>query len=201
MVSIDDVQKKLTAYFDDRLIGQPELVEGIVTNIKLREIYHNNLAFAKETGIYIPPLNMLVRGKSGNGKSHSINFICRSLGLPFVSVNATDFTSSGYVGASLSDIPKMLIDEAERILKEKDQIKGGFDVPPPTQDDKDIEEADNRFKAIEKAAYAAYRNQDYKKDRKYYEQILPNRAEDIAANQYYEWTCKHLETKGKIDKN
>ena len=150
MVSIDDVQKKLTAYFDDRLIGQPELVEGIVTNIKLREIYHNNLAFAKETGIYIPPLNMLVRGKSGNGKSHSINFICRSLGLPFVSVNATDFTSSGYVGASLSDIPKMLIDEAERILKENDQNKVGFDMPPPTQDDKEIEEADNRFKAIEK---------------------------------------------------
>ena len=61
MVSIDDVQKKLTAYFDDRLIGQPELVEGIITNIKLREIYHNNLAFAKEAGIYIPPLNMLVK--------------------------------------------------------------------------------------------------------------------------------------------
>lgn len=150
MVSIDDVQKKLTAYFDDRLIGQPELVEGIVTNIKLREIYHNNLAFAKEAGIYIPPLNMLVRGKSGNGKSHSINFICRSLGLPFVSVNATDFTSSGYVGASLSDIPKMLIDEAERILKENNQNKVGFDTPTPARDDKDIEEADNHFKVIEK---------------------------------------------------
>ena len=93
---------------------------------------------------------MLVRGKSGNGKSHSINFICRSLGLPFVSVNATDFTSSGYVGASLSDIPKMLIDEAERILKENDQNKVGFDTPTPARDDKDIEEADNHFKAIEK---------------------------------------------------
>ena len=65
-----------------------------------------------------------------------------------------------------------------------------------------LERSDHcRFKAIEKAAYGAYRNQDYKKARKYYEQIVPNRVEDVAANQYYEWTCEYLETKGKIDKN
>lgn len=150
MVSIDDVQKKLTTYFDDRLIGQPELVEGIITNIKLREIYHNNLAFAKEAGIYIPPLNMLVRGKSGNGKSHSINFICRSLGLPFVSVNATDFTSSGYVGASLSDIPKMLIEESERILKEKNSPKELKIVDAVSGNEDENTAADNHYKAIEK---------------------------------------------------
>lgn len=150
MVSIDDVQKKLTAYFDDRLIGQPELVEGIITNIKLREIYHNNLAFAKEAGIYIPPLNMLVRGKSGNGKSHSINFICRSLGLPFVSVNATDFTSSGYVGASLSDIPRMLIEESERILKEKNSSKALKTIEAASGNDEENTAADNHFKGIEK---------------------------------------------------
>ena len=65
-----------------------------------------------------------------------------------------------------------------------------------------LERSDHcRFKAIEKAAYGAYRNQDYKKARKYYEQIVPNRVEDVAANQYYEWTCEYLETQGEIDKN
>lgn len=47
-------------------------------------------------------------------------------------------------------------------------------------------------KAIEKIAYIAYRSQDYGKAKKYYELIIPNKIEDNASMQYYEWSCQRI---------
>lgn len=46
--------------------------------------------------------------------------------------------------------------------------------------------------AAEKAAYACYKSSQYGKAKTYYEAVLRHGAEDIAAKQYYDWSCDRL---------
>lgn len=48
--------------------------------------------------------------------------------------------------------------------------------------------------ALEKAAYAHYQSRNYGRAREQYRSLLiENKAEDVAARQYYEWSCKKEE--------
>lgn len=108
----------LTEYFVKRLPGQEKLVRSLLTSLKLRDICQNG-SFFKDSMVPSPKNHVLIRGCSGTGKTFSVTRICRELDIPFLPVNITDFTSSGYVGASLTDIPKMLIDISKEVLEEQ----------------------------------------------------------------------------------
>lgn len=117
-VNISQDFDTLNNYFLRRLPGQEQIIRSLLTSIKLRDICQNGKGFGGSD--FMPPkLHTLVRGPSGCGKTFSINEMCRQLGIPFVAVNTTDFTSSGYVGASLTDIPQMLIERARDIYEEE----------------------------------------------------------------------------------
>lgn len=134
-MNINDEYKDLVNYYDQRLPGQEQTVKEVIMNLKLRDVYAME-KIRNKGQLFTPPLNLLVRGSSGSGKTHAIKTICATLGIPFVAVNITDFTSSGYVGSSLADILKSLTEaaepyaraeiKAEKKLKEQDQPK-----PPP----------------------------------------------------------------------
>lgn len=110
-MKIEDSYKELVSHFDQYLIGQEELSRNILVNLKLREVY-----LAAKGNRITPPLNLLVKGKSGSGKTHSISLICKSLGIPFVSVNVPDYTAAGYIGGSLPEILSSLIGKSSEIL-------------------------------------------------------------------------------------
>lgn len=117
-VNISQDFDTLNEYFLRRLPGQEQIIRALLTSIKLRDICQNSSNFV-DNGFMPPKLHTLVRGPSGCGKTFSINEMCRQLGIPFVAVNTTDFTSSGYVGASLTDIPQMLIEQARTIFEDE----------------------------------------------------------------------------------
>ena len=137
MVDLSSNFNTLNNYFIKRLPGQEQLIRAVLTSIKLRDICSAGTYF-KNNPTCQPKMHMLVRGPSGCGKSHSLNLICNELNIPFVSINATDFTSSGYVGSSLTDILRMLVEASKNILKkeaEQKAVKVERDVNKNDNDD------------------------------------------------------------------
>jgi ATP-dependent Clp protease ATP-binding subunit ClpX len=55
---------------------------------------------------------ILVMGESGTGKTYMVENFCRLSGLPFASLSASQFTSTGYVGMDCDDALKTLIRNA-----------------------------------------------------------------------------------------
>lgn len=61
--------------------------------------------------------NVLLIGPSGCGKTYLVETLAKILDIPFVSVNATEFTAAGYVGKNISQIGKELFDKAKGDIK------------------------------------------------------------------------------------
>jgi ATP-dependent Clp protease ATP-binding subunit ClpX len=59
---------------------------------------------------------LLAAGPTGVGKTHLIRSMCRLAGLPFVTVNATQFTDAGYIGLNLEQMFLPLIHRTVRIV-------------------------------------------------------------------------------------
>ena len=57
--------------------------------------------------------NILLIGPSGCGKTYLVETLAKIINVPFVTVNATEFTASGYVGKSVTSIGKYLINAAK----------------------------------------------------------------------------------------
>lgn len=112
-MQLSDSYQDLCAYFNNILINQTQVVNGVLMNIKLREA----LELSNARNLTSLPLNILLSGKSGTGKTHIVGTICRQLGIPFVARNITDYTSSGYEGANLKRILNELVDDAKDIIK------------------------------------------------------------------------------------
>lgn len=160
-------------HFLKRLPGQEQLVRSVLTSLKLRDICYNG-EFFKNNEVMPPKMHLLVRGPSGSGKTFSINRICKDLGIPFLAVNITDFTSSGYVGASLTDIPKMLIDIAEQLIQENKFKKENQPVKP-------IEEKKSNEPELTGDELVRSKIKTTKQAVKYYEGLV-NKAKELGCN-------------------
>lgn len=70
--------------------------------------------------------NLILIGPSGSGKTLLISTIAEALDVPFVSIDATTLTSSGYVGEDVDVVGRRLLSEARRLCGEvatEDDIK------------------------------------------------------------------------------
>lgn len=56
--------------------------------------------------------NILLMGPSGCGKTYLVQTIAKLLDIPIITVNATEFTASGYVGKSVDSIGKWILKAA-----------------------------------------------------------------------------------------
>ena len=108
------------------VIGQDEQVKNIATTIYKNVLYNNPKTKS----------NIILIGKTGTGKTESMTMLANEFGIPYVIVDATQFTEAGYVGRSVDDMLVDLIgragDDIEKakrgilIIDEGDK-KGGYD--------------------------------------------------------------------------
>lgn len=61
--------------------------------------------------------NILIRGESGNGKTAILNEVSRLLKMPIFVADATSYTEAGYVGNSVEDMLKSLVQAANGDLE------------------------------------------------------------------------------------
>lgn len=77
-----------------------------------------------QTLLPVPPgprhtkTNLLLIGPSGSGKTLLISTVADALDVPFISIDATSLTSSGYVGEDVDVIGRRLLSEARRLCGE-----------------------------------------------------------------------------------
>lgn len=98
----------------DKIIGQDEAVEAIVSNI-----YANQriIESANRDLIAIQKASILLDGPTGTGKTAIIKEIADKLSLPIIITSSTAYSETGYVGGSLSDILVKLLEKAKGNLQ------------------------------------------------------------------------------------
>ena len=91
---------QIKAYLDDRVIGQEyaKTVLSVAIYNHLQRIDNPII-----DGVEIDKSNILFVGPSGSGKTFLIQNLSKFLDIPFVIVDATSLTESGYVGLDVED--------------------------------------------------------------------------------------------------
>ena len=98
---------ELEAYLKDRIIGQDEAIESLVTVIS--DNYKTN-----DPHLIARPLIM---GPSGVGKTETLKLLAEYLEIPFTKYSTPTLSGSGYVGKDIDDILKMAYQNASRNIK------------------------------------------------------------------------------------
>jgi endopeptidase Clp ATP-binding regulatory subunit ClpX len=110
---------ELMAELQKRVIGQDEAIRTLSTKVCG---HYNAIRSRLEKGanpmadIDRIKLNILLIGGTGSGKSYLLKLIAKVLGVPFIKVDATKFSQTGYVGGDVEDI----IRDLARKTKKKD---------------------------------------------------------------------------------
>lgn len=102
-----DIKNKL----DEYVVGQEEakrMISMIVIN-HYRQIRSNQTL--------LPKTNVLLQGPTGCGKTYLIENLARIISVPFVTVDATSLTESGYEGENVDDIFSRLLSNANNDLE------------------------------------------------------------------------------------
>ncbi|XBT18202.1 MAG: ATP-dependent Clp protease ATP-binding subunit ClpX [Candidatus Shikimatogenerans sp. Tser] len=126
-------------YLDDYVVGQHEAKKILSVSMYMhyKRIINNLLL---KTKVSIEKSNVILIGPTGTGKTYMLKTISNLFKVPFVIVNATSFTESGYVGEDvenilcklyqnsgynlkLTEIGIVFIDEIDKICK-----KNGSDI-------------------------------------------------------------------------
>lgn len=142
--------KKLTKsdlleILNKKIIGQDNAKEALVNALLLHDhkITYDLMYRYNDNSEYIskPPVNTLILGPSGVGKTFLAKTLADISGLPFVSINASDITPEGWHGISLKehiiqglkgqeknlyrDRAIIFIDEIDKLLSSgSDHVKG-----------------------------------------------------------------------------
>ena len=92
-----------------RVIGQDEYLKDLCTTVWLQAM-KKRIYEETETFYLNPKLNMLVLGKSGSGKTSTIQALASLLDLPVVVEDATMFTGTGWRGRDVASIIKDVVE-------------------------------------------------------------------------------------------
>ena len=90
----------IKAYLDERVVGQT--TAKMILSVAL----YNHLQRVDNPivdGVELDKSNLLFVGPSGSGKTHMIQNASKLLDIPFVIIDATSLTESGYVGLDVED--------------------------------------------------------------------------------------------------
>ncbi|HEX8545042.1 MAG TPA: ATP-dependent Clp protease ATP-binding subunit ClpX [Pseudomonas sp.] len=104
-------------HLDQSVIGQQAAKQTLavaVYNHYLRLLNRNNdVACQLSAPIELEKSNILMAGPSGTGKTLLVRILARTLGVPFVTADATTLTQAGYVGDDVDSIISRLLDAAQ----------------------------------------------------------------------------------------
>lgn len=89
---------------DELITAMDESVAGLTdAKAQLAVLLHRQaVAGINQRDVQLP--NVLVIGESGGGKSHTVHVACEAAGLPYIEVNATQFSEVGFAGLDVSQM-------------------------------------------------------------------------------------------------
>ena len=119
-IKVNSVIDKIT----NKIIGQDDAIKTLVSNI-----YHNQklIDFISEQEEIDPSLldsskvSILLDGETGTGKTAIEKEIAKELDLPIVITSANSFSETGYVGPTITDILKKLLDQTNGDIKKAER--------------------------------------------------------------------------------
>ena len=119
-IKVNSVIDKIT----NKIIGQDDAIKTLVSNI-----YHNQklINFISEQEEIDPSLldsskvSILLDGETGTGKTAIEKEIAKELDLPIVITSANSFSETGYVGPTITDILKKLLDQTNGDIKKAER--------------------------------------------------------------------------------
>lgn len=97
-----------------KFVAQEEAVESIVSNIYINQMLVES---GDKDLISTSKSAILLDGPTGTGKTAILNEVATKLDLPIVIAKSTDYSTTGYVGDSLTDILSTLLDRANGDIK------------------------------------------------------------------------------------
>lgn len=105
---------EIVADLDQYVIGQQAAKRAIAISYRERSL---RLSLGEDRHL-ITPNNILMVGPSGVGKTELARRLAEMTNAPFVKVEITNYTSSGYVGKSLATIFNELIEHAQYLIEQ-----------------------------------------------------------------------------------
>lgn len=103
-----DFPKKLYEYLSSYVIGQEE----VLRKVSIAVYKHALSCIFRKGDTKSVKGNILLIGPTGTGKSYIAYLISKFLNVPFVNVNATQYTETGYVGLNVEDMVVKLYEKA-----------------------------------------------------------------------------------------
>lgn len=114
--------KEIKEFLDQYVIGQESAKKS------LSVAAYNHIKRTVD-GKNIKKSNVLMIGPTGSGKSYMVSILAKALDVKFITVDATQFTASGYAGRSVEDMVGELVafcandlEEASRAIIHIDEI-------------------------------------------------------------------------------
>lgn len=92
-----------------KIIGQDPVVEAVVANVYANQ---RMIATGNKDLISQQKVSILVDGPTGTGKTAIMKEVAEQLSLPIIIVSVNDYTMKGYRGGDLTDIFRLLLQEA-----------------------------------------------------------------------------------------
>lgn len=105
----------IVAHLDHFVIGQEEAKKA--TAIALRSRWRRS-QLPDDIRAEVAPTNILVKGPTGSGKTEIARRLSTLAEAPFIKVEATRYTETGFVGENTNAMIKGLMDNAVRIERE-----------------------------------------------------------------------------------
>ena len=109
--------REITSELDKHIVGQNDAKRAVAIALRNR---WRRLRLDEEMRGEITPKNILMIGPTGVGKTEIARRLARLSKAPFIKVEATKFTEVGYVGRDVESIIRDLVDEAIKMLREKE---------------------------------------------------------------------------------
>ena len=102
--------KEIKALLDEHVVDQ-EMAKKVVAVAVYN--HYKRVFMANPDGVRIDKANVMLLGPTGCGKTLIARTVAEMLHVPLVVADATSLTQAGYVGRSVEDVLRQLVDEAD----------------------------------------------------------------------------------------
>ena len=111
--------KAIVAALNEHIVGQDDAKKAVAVALRNR---WRRQQLSAELRDEVTPKNILMIGPTGCGKTEISRRLAKLADAPFVKVEATKFTEVGYVGRDVEQIARDLVEEAERLERERRRV-------------------------------------------------------------------------------
>ena len=109
--------REIVERLNETVIGQDEVKKSLAVAFFKYLTERLNEDKLKEMGRELTKSNILLTGLSGNGKTYTVEQLCKILDMDYIVVNCASITSPGYKGGDIEDELRKLFDKCDNDLE------------------------------------------------------------------------------------